>query len=351
MCIDSRAFDVTVNGVYLLSILYSLYPTVDFPPVVSPLIAQEAMAREAIVIATRNRPDDLERTVLSIDRQSNAQERRLIVVDASNRAVFSQNRDLLNNASCPVDHLRYEGTPSAARQRNYGLDRLSSSIQYVFFLDDDISLHPDCLPRMVEMLREHPDIDGVGATEHAPTGASAPPSRSTIWRYAFLLDHPKPGRVLPSGHVSLYNSIPEANGITPVEWLSTCCCAYRRAAIHSMRFATNLGQALYEDRDFAYRVAQNGTLAVVPTAHYTHYFSPVNRHTAAQYARSRVCARYRFVEETVHHSLRQPAFWWATLGQLIALMASSNPSKHQALRGHLQGIKAVLSRLQLSASS
>jgi len=279
---------------------------------------------------------------MSIDHQSNAQERQLIVVDASNRVICRQNRNLLENTSYPVDHLRYEGAPSAARQRNYGLDRLSSSIQYVFFLDDDISLHSDCLPRMVEMLRERPDIDGVGAIEHAPTEASAPPSRSAMWRYLFLLDHPEPGRVLPSGHVSLYNSISETNGITHVEWLSTCCCAYRRAAIHNMRFATNLGRALYEDRDFAYRVAQGGTLAVVPTAHYTHYSSSINRNTAAQYAHSRMCARHRFVEGTVRHPLRKLAFWWATLGQLIALMASSNPSKHQALRGHLQGIKTVL---------
>ena len=299
-------------------------------------------ADQAVVIATRNRTDDLERTLHSMESQRGADERRVFLVDGSDDGLATERtRAVLAKSPLPTEYLRYTGVPSAARQRNYGLERLPSSVRHVFFLDDDIALHSDCLFLMSKTLNEHPGIDGVGAIEHAPS-QTATPSKSALWRYAFLLDHPEPGRVLPSGHVSLYNSIPEERGITPVEWLSTCCCVYRHDAIRTMRFATNLGRALYEDRDFAYRVAQSGTLAIVPTAHYTHHFSPVNRNAVARHIRDSICVRYRFVQQRIRHPLRVPAFWWATFGKLVALATSTKPSKYEALRGHLQGIMAVL---------
>jgi hypothetical protein len=39
--------------------------------------------------------------------------------------------------------------------------------------------------------------------------------------------------------------------------------------------------------------------------------------------------------------LRKPAFWWATLGQLLATVSSRKPYKWESLRGLWQGIRAV----------
>ena len=306
--------------------------------------SKSAMPPSAVIICTRNRPEALRNTLNSIAGQNMAPAPAIVVVDASDAPTSRRNRQTAANCTTgPLHHHRYEGTPSAAAQRNQGLQLLPDGTEVVFFLDDDVTLLSDCLYNLAVALETKPRWDGVGAVELAAPDAPFRPHAPSIWKRLFLIDDPRPGRVLPSGHVSPYNALPHDAPALPIQWLSTCCCAYRRSVFDSIRFDEALGGALLEDRDLSYRLATRRNLAVVPAARFVHHHSPINRRTVRQFAYERAAQRYWFVEKNIRHPLRKPAYWWATFGQTIALLTSARREKWAALRGHLEGVRDVLS--------
>jgi len=104
------------------------------------------------------------------------------------------------------------------------------------------------------------------------------------------------------------------------------------------------GYAMMEDTDFSYRLAQDAQVVIAPAARMVHHVSPVNRYDTTRYQRTALIHRYWFVEKNIRHPLRKPAFWWATLGQCLAMTTSRKPAKWAALRGLLQGIRAIWRR-------
>ena len=304
------------------------------------------MPHAAVIICTRNRPADLARTLRSIAAQDLSPSPVLLLIDASDTAAQHRNRNAAQHlVPGPVQHHAYAGVPSAAGQRNLGLRLLPDATEIVFFLDDDVTLQPDCLRRLAETLDATPGLCGVGAVESG-TSASSPSSRlrAPQWRHLFLLNHPQPGRVLISGHISRYDGVSLGGAPVRTQWLSTCCCAYRRSAVDTVRFDEALSGALLEDLDFSYRIATTGPLYAEPTAHFTHHRSPLTRRSVFQLSYERTVQRYWFVEKNLRHPLRKPAFWWATLGQLLATATSPRPSKWAAFHGLLRGIQAILQR-------
>jgi len=169
-------------------------------------------------------------------------------------------------------------------------------------------------------------------------------SRAQLWKYLFLLDHPQPGRVLASGHISRYDGLSPNGAPVRTQWLSTCCCVYRRAALDAVQFDEAVPGALFEDRDFSFRIAATGPLAAEPTARFIHHRSPLNRRSIFQFSCERTVQRYWFVEKNLRHPFRKLAFWWATLGQLVAVVTSSKPSKWAAFRGLLRGVQTIWQR-------
>jgi len=126
--------------------------------------------------------------------------------------------------------------------------------------------------------------------------------------------------------------------------MSTCCCIYDRSVFDKFQFDESLWGAMLEDLDLSYRISQQNSLAVVPWAEFIHHRSPLNRRTTRQSARDRTIQRYWFVEKNLNHPLRKPAFWWATVGQILAALVSPKTQKWEAMRGLLEGIRSILGR-------
>lgn len=298
----------------------------------------------AVLICTRNRPIALRNTLASIAHQHAPSLRTIILVDASDATSFEKNQRTVERFTAgSVLHHRYEGAPSAAGQRNLGLQLLPDSVDVVFFLDDDVTLLVGCLRHLATALETTPEWGGVGAVE---LPAAAPPqattARTSLLKRFFLIDHSRPGQVLLSGHVSSYSALQQTASPQPTQWLSTCCCAYRCSALRTIRFDEALHGALLEDRDFSYRVASSSNLAVIPKARFVHHRSPINRRSTRQFAYERAVQRYWFSAKNLDHPLRKPAYWWATIGHVMALLTSRKAEKWDALSGHVRGIRAVL---------
>ena len=297
---------------------------------------------QAVVIATRNRPVDLKRTLRSIEQAAHSDKLLIVIIDASDASQAESNRRFIaSNLTLHVLYCPFSGRPAGTRQRNYGIDQLPSSVRIVHFVDDDVEVHPEYFHHLTAALRKHPDAGGVGG--RILESSTVESARSSWIGRFFLLGSTSAGSVLPSGHVSYLN---EANRPQSVQWLSSCASSYRREVFNAHRFdsAVEGPSPRLEDLDFSYRVHQSWPLLFEPKAQLTHYRSSVNRRSAREWWAEATARRYWFVEKNIRHPLRKPAFWWATLGQALALIASSEPEKWDALRGHLEGIRTILRR-------
>ncbi|MDQ3877688.1 MAG: glycosyltransferase, partial [Actinomycetota bacterium] len=127
-------------------------------------------SRAAVVIATRNRPDDLLRTVESLLTQT-VLPGELCIVDSSDfPATRSRIEELCAAAGLALDY-HHPAPRGLTIQRNVGVRRTSGDP--IFFLDDDIALDPDCLEHVLaEYERWGPELAGVRATPVRPARPS-----------------------------------------------------------------------------------------------------------------------------------------------------------------------------------
>src|SRR5665213_2801863 len=97
------------------------------------------------VIATKDRPADLRRMLRSIATQTHRPD-LVIIVDSSNTPVSfvaEEFRELLR-----VQYI-HRLPPSAAAQRNAGIDAIPADVELIAFVDDDATLEPSALEAML----------------------------------------------------------------------------------------------------------------------------------------------------------------------------------------------------------
>jgi GT2 family glycosyltransferase len=295
---------------------------------------------EAVIICTRNRPDDLSRTLQSVVTQAGAADRSVLVVDASDPPVHQTNEATVENlGTSRWTHLSYDAAPSLTRQRNSGIAHLPTDVEVVHFLDDDVDLHPNYFRVLARALHTHEEVGGVGGLTFED---ALPQSSPSLFHRRFLLEGP-PGNVLPSGHVTSPQRLPRSadppDAPITTSFLSGCSSSYSREVLRHAQFDPSLKRhSFLEDLDFSYRVSQLYTLQVIPEASLHHRLSPQNRESVAQQAEEKIRHRYWFV---CKHDLSTMAFWWAVLGQFLARILSSHPQAHASLRGLLRGMIRV----------
>ena len=302
---------------------------------------------QAVVICTRNRPAELARTLESVAAQRRAQERLVVVVDGSDPTEAERTAHVVQSGSdegAPFHYHSYSGRPAATRQRNTGVDLLPESVEVVHFIDDDVTLHDCYFEALYNALTQNPALRGVGGVITKSNESS--PRPPIHWAHRLLLLRiDRPSRVLPSGQKMPAWSTGNRK-LQPAEWLSTCASSYRAEVFDRHRFdsAVEGPSPRLEDLDFSVRVARDGPLAVVPEARCVHRVSGRNRRGTAATTRERLARRYWFVRKNMDRPLNRLAFWWSTLGQLIALVTSSDPDSRAALRGHVRGLRQAWTR-------
>lgn len=112
-----------------------------------------------LVVATRNRPEQLRRLLLSLRWQTRPPD-GVVVVDASDGPA----RAPTDPAGQPFA-LRYitRSKPSSAGQSNTGVERVPESADLIAFADDDSAFAPDAWGRMLEFWRRAPgSLGGAG---------------------------------------------------------------------------------------------------------------------------------------------------------------------------------------------
>jgi GT2 family glycosyltransferase len=215
----------------------------------------------SLVIATFERPEDLEITLFSVLAQSRLP-REIVVVDSSRDERTSAFAGRWNGP-CPLRYRR-TGTRSAARQRNEGaalVDEAASPV--IGFMDDDITLYPDACAKVLAIF----DADST-----AQTGGVAvrledfqrPEPRGWLWWYYRLqagFSDRTYGARLFGPVINCLPSYTEGEGdLVAADWLNSGCVFYRTALFQRERFPAFEGYSFMEDVHLSARIARTHRL-------------------------------------------------------------------------------------------
>jgi GT2 family glycosyltransferase len=243
------------------------------------------------VIATKDRPEELRRMWRSLCRQTCPPD-EVVVVDAGAGPSPLEGFD---PAAFAVTHIRAE-RPSAAGQRNAGLDAVSPDVDLVGFLDDDAVLEEDAVE---EMLRFWEGEDGaVGGA--AFNMINHPPLRAARWKSLTFVERAgiygrKPGVVLRSGFQTMIGTVAET---MPTAWLPSGAVVWRREVLRRLKFDEWFSDYGYlEDLDFSYRAGKSFILKVVAGARYSHHPQASSRLDPYCFGRKEVANRLYFVRK------------------------------------------------------
>lgn len=222
------------------------------------------------VIPTRNRPEDLERAVLSVCAQSRLPD-ELIVIDQSADDA-SRNRVMAALGTTPpmrVDYVLDARIAGLVAAKQVAVRRARGDL--VCFLEDDVVLEPDYLRAIERGFEQQPDMAGsCGIVTNLPP---LPPFYFALFHF-FHRGIFRDPRVGVTG-VMTGTDLP----LIPSDYLSGGLSAYRREVFASVPFDVANRFFALEDIDFSTRVAREygGRLCINPNARLEHRMSPVNR--------------------------------------------------------------------------
>lgn len=247
---------------------------------------------------------------------------------------------IVDASSSPVEHVAAEfpelsvrylrhWPPSAAAQRNAGIEACSRESSLIGFADDDTTFEPQAFENMLRFW------DGVGKEvlgaafniRNLPARGKAYLKRSSFAEWLGLYSA-KPGSVSKSGWQTVIGEIAETQF---VEWLPSGASLFRREIYSQKLFDPAFESYSYlEDLDFSYTISRIGRLAVVADAGFSHFPSPSGRVSARQFGKFEVRNRLYFVRK---HGLSVPRCY---LGLAIRIGMSIGSGLIQRNRAMLQ---------------
>lgn len=283
----------------------------------------------AAIVPTRNRPDEL-RTFLASLREQSLRPDLLIVVDSSDPQIAPRVRSEVERG-WPGAYCLEHWPPSAAAQRNRGLEAVTGDCDLVVLLDDDVTLPPEALENACcDIARASPDFIGFGLnpTDEDATRGYGRLRTSRLARWLGLYSD-RIGAVMPSGW---HTRLVQVEAPAEIEWLSSCAAIWKAAAIRDIRFDEFFEQYSYlEDLDFSLQARSKGRFLALSSACFLHKPAPGGRKSRFWFGRIEIRNRLYIVRK---HGLSEVRFW---LGVIVRAVLS--------LAAGLKGQRAEFARL------
>jgi peptidoglycan/xylan/chitin deacetylase (PgdA/CDA1 family)/glycosyltransferase involved in cell wall biosynthesis len=269
----------------------------------------------SVVIPTKNRPDRLDAALRLVSEQV-VKPAKIVVVDASEPrvALRQETIDLLAAAGIEVEVLA--SPPSTARQRNVGIDAVTTPL--VLCLDDDIVISPDYVARLIDHWRDV-GFWAIGAI----SGYALPPPQSLIkrtfgrgLRVALMLhvDDLKSARTVVRRSGKLRYGMATAEPVV-VPAIGAGACLFRTDLVRRHRFNTHFGgYVLGEDLDLTIRLSQEAP--VIGTGErFEHHHATGGKHSPLRwYYRGRPETYFRLRNRHLT-GLTYPAFWLSVVAE------------------------------------
>jgi GT2 family glycosyltransferase len=270
----------------------------------------------SLLIATKNRADELGLAVRSVLRQS-VLPIEILILDQS---ATDRGREVVQSefASVPFDaekrialrYLRDPSVPGTAAARNRLLDLARGDV--ALFIDDDSCLEPDFIEQMRDCYLDRPDIVGISGMI---TNYKRPPWNARCWSMIFdrgpFHDERQP----------LYWNADGLRGAGPirVRKFTGASMSFRMEVIRHLRFNADLiGASREEDVDFC-AMLDDRVLVIAPRARLAHNKSPINRtqgHWLKEHAQS---AYYLYRRHWNRGFKNRACFCWLRTGYCVAV--------------------------------
>lgn len=260
--------------------------------------------RLAVVVPTRNRPREVETLLANLAQQTRRPD-SVTVVDSSDDCIRETIEALVAASPLPCTYLRHT-PPSAAAQRNAGLDAVVEHADLVALIDDDLTLGAEAFANTCRHAEElEPDIIGFGFNptdedSRRPYGKlKASKAAEALGLYSGRM-----GAVARSGW---HTRQVQVDKITKVEWLLSGAVAWRAKAIQNLRFDEFFERYSYlEDLEFSLQARQRGRFVILPDATFLHKPAEGGRGSRFWFGRIEIRNRYHIVRK---HGLSRWRFW------------------------------------------
>ena len=205
----------------------------------------------AILIATKDRPEKLDSLLLSLTH-SEQYIRQVVIVSSGNSisSIVKRYSDLIN-----LKHIHSE-ISGQIHQKSIGIQAIEGGINWILFLDDDVTLPPNSLEILVSEYLNNSKFVNVFAFGLKIEGIKY---RKYSWFIKLLLSwfflySKQKGRVLGSGHAQNYQ---DSLTDTETQWINGISI-WRIETLQSYGLINSkLSYAAYEDVIFSYRVSRN----------------------------------------------------------------------------------------------
>lgn len=308
----------------------------------------------AFITPTKDRPDDIRKMLSSYMSQTRRPD-QVIIVDSSLESVSNVVHEFPH---LEIAYKRWEKTPSAADQRNGGIELLRDDIDLVCFFDDDQILHVDAIEKMVDFWQVennrltpdytnfNQDYQNASNTSHLggtitcqigkgtirgqfpmkELGATSfyntdndKDTRSSRFKNSWLsnklgLYTDQPGCMARSGWQSLYGNLRKN---TDVEWMGSGALVIRNDILKLYSFDNFFeGNSYLEDLDFSYTISRKYRLTVVVDAKFDHFHSSAGRDSLIDFGKIEVRNRKYIVKK---HGLSITAY---RLGMFVRFLMS-----------------------------
>jgi len=291
------------------------------------------MDNVSVVIPTRNRPENIEKLLNSVLKQTTNPKEVIIVDDSDDLKTKSLYHKMETTFLCKNILLKYtrgrEKNSSIGAARNIGVEQAKGSV--ILFADDDVILDRHGIEQILNCYRRHPDALGVsgyisyfGRVDFFSNPSSIFPGfRSFLFnafRKVFSLPHMEKGkqRILHSGHVTFPYMLTEESN---VDWMSGIFSSYKAEVLRFFKFDERLIKySLWEDVDLPSRVTRRypNSLYMTPFAKAVHEKSPFARRSARLLTYTLVGYHiYFFFKDMPQNLLNRLAFAWSWVGMFL----------------------------------
>lgn len=302
----------------------------------------DLLTRLIIGIPTRNRPEQLRSTLISISRLKHSPE-VIFVCDSSDSAQHERVKKICNDSDVPTILIQSEKA-SIPFQRNRIVEfalKSEDPFDFLLFLDDDTE--PDHLysQLLLNFLVQNPNYGGAcGVTQMQKRSRIA-----DLFGTLFLVNG-KPGSVLHSGV-----GIPPNRELTEgsdTQWIFGCSIWRRNVLVETKWNESWEGYAAGEDVYFSFSVSKNWQLRVLPMAKIINSCEEEGRPTSLQLARMMVNHRWEIAQ--LHN--RKKIFLlicvvWSVIGEigfcLLKAVTKMDFDQTKAIKGYLLGLSDILS--------
>jgi glycosyltransferase involved in cell wall biosynthesis len=310
---------------------------------------QSQIIAVSAVIATRNRPQPLARTLQSLTDQS-ACPTEILIIDGSNNDESKTVAEIHASKARIGTSIKWQLAKEvgAAAQRNEGVR--AASQPFILFCDDDIVFQPECVIRIWNAIFSDPALGGVNAmivnqSYHPPGTAS---------RIVLRVMNGAPAKTFAGKVIGpAVNLLPEDREdlpeVVPVEWLNTTCTMYRREALPNPPFPARFtGYSLMEDIALSLEVGKKWKLANARTARIFHDSQPADYKSDQRLLSRMLVTNRHFVMTEILNKRSLTDYGRFALWELFQLFSVVARRKTRGkalamLRGQLEGFAEILS--------